>query len=90
MIKPNTGRILVKQLRREGNVSGVILAQGAMQEETLRYGEVVRHDLPSEYSDKLEAGTKIFYSQYSATRIMSDEGDNLYLISDLDVMAIEE
>lgn len=87
MIIPTDGRILVKKLDREdiSSESGVLLPTQTLMEESLLYGEVA-----SEGHKKFPKGTKIFYSRYSSTKVVDKDGVQYFLLSDLDVMAIEK
>jgi len=91
MIHPTEGRILVNKIDRETTTEGGILLPGqTLQEESLYYGEVI-----SEGHKTFPKGTKIFYSRYSATSVRDTEEAKkdigiYYIISDLDIMAVEK
>lgn len=85
MIIPTKGRILIKKLEKKVSTdSGILMANATLMEESLKYGEIV-----SEGHKLFSKGTKIFYSRYSATKV-ADGTEVLYLVSDLDIMAIEK
>ena len=87
MIHPTDGRLLIKKLDRQEATteSGVFLPGTQLQEESLRYGEVV-----SEGHKKYPQGTKVFYSRYSTTRVADEKGNDFFIVSDLDIMAVEK
>lgn len=84
MIVPNTKRLLVKQIKKQKNDKGIYLDQGALMDHSLSYGEVI-----SNTSKKFPKGTKIYYSEYSTARI-TIEGNDIYIIPEVDVMAFEK
>lgn len=95
MIYPTPGRILIKKLEREVKAGEIFMPGSAIQEEGLLYGEIVR--LPTKTQEKLTlhgvdyaVGMKVFYSKYSAAMVADEKGKSLYLVSDLDIMGIEE
>lgn len=87
MILPAEGRLLIKKLERDeaATDSGVLLPGTQLQEESLRYGEVV-----SDGHSTFKKGMKIFYSRYSATKVMDNKGNEFFIVSDLDVMAVDD
>jgi co-chaperonin GroES (HSP10) len=91
MIIPSIGRVLIKPLKREDALtkSGVIIPGEMTQAENLSYGEVLSHT-PSTEVPQLEPGTKVFFSRYSTSQIIDDLGKGFVIVSDLDVMAIEQ
>ena len=86
MIVPTQGRVLIKKLdRAEIKKNDIILAGPTLMEENLLYGEVV-----NSVNENYPVGTKIFYSRYSSTKVIGETGDVYYIISDLDIMAVEK
>lgn len=87
MITPTTGRILVKKIdRKDASTDSGLLVPGQMlQEENLLYGEIIH---PSD--SKFTKGQIVFYSRYSATNIFDEKGQQFQIVSDLDVMAVED
>lgn len=89
-LTPTKGRILIKKLEREDTAtdSGVLLPGQMLQEESLLYGEIIKEhpDNSTQYGE----GTKVFYSRYSSTLLRDETGKPVYVVSDLDVMAVEQ
>ncbi len=84
MLVPNKNRLLVKQIKKEESDKGIILEQGALMDHSLNFGEVI-----SKNSEDFPKGTKIYYSEYSTARIHY-EGDDIYIIPEVDIMAFEK
>lgn len=92
MIIPAKGRILIKKIERKDiqAESGIFMPGQTLQEESLFYGEVV--GLAKEASNEFGSfpysiGDRVFYSRYSATKVVDDKGNDYLIVSDLDVMA---
>ena len=84
-ITPTTGRLLVSKINRKdtATASGILMPSETLQEENLMYGNVVK-------GESFKEGTTIFYSRYSATKVVDDKGKEFFIISADDVMASEE
>lgn len=91
MIKPSIGRVLIKPLKREDALteSGVVIPGQLTQAENLSYGEVIEHN-PSQEVTEIKTGTKVFFSMYSSSNIIDSQGKGVVVVSDLDIMAVEE
>lgn len=89
-LQPTKGRVLIKKLERDvvATDGGVLLPGQMLQEESLLYGEVIQEhqDNQTQYG----VGTKVFYSRYSSTLLRDEKGKPFYVVSDLDVMAVEQ
>ena len=85
-ITPTTGRLLVSKINRKdtATASGILMPSETLQEENLIYGKVVKGN------QAFKEGTTIFYSRYSATKVVDDKGKEFFIISADDVMASEE
>ena len=90
MIIPQNGDVLIKPIKREKEKtnSGIFLtgAGKEMQEESLRYGEIIHSGSSIDYKRR---GQKVFYSAYSGSWVADDDGE-YQLISYLDIRATEE
>ena len=84
-ITPTSGRLLVSKINRKDTAtsSGILMPSETLQEENLMYGKVVK-------GEGFKEGTTIFYSRYSATKVVDDTGHEFFIISADDVMASEE
>lgn len=95
MIIPAVGRLLIKKIERKEiqAESGIFMPGQTLQEETLFYGEIVglsgrpSPEFNGEFPYKI--GDKVFYSRYSATKVVDDKGIEYLIVSDLDVMAYD-
>ena len=85
-IQPTSGRILVEKVNRKdtATASGILMPSETLQEENLMYGKVVVGN------DIFKVGITIFYSRYSATKVVDDKGKEYFIISADDVMAVED
>lgn len=84
-IQPTTGRLLVEKINRKdtATASGILMPSETLQEENLMYGRVVK-------GEGFKEGVTIFYSRYSATKVVDDKGKEYFIISADDVMAVED
>lgn len=91
-IVPNKGRIIIKEIDRSNTKTdaGILMPGQLMQAESLAYGEVIVHNKSDEAEREYTAGEKVFYSRYSATMVRDSKGNSFNVVSDLDVMAVEE
>jgi co-chaperonin GroES (HSP10) len=92
MIIPAKGRLLIKKIERKEIKadSGIFMPGQTLQEESLYYGEIVGlANTPSNEFNEFpyKVGDKIFYSRYSATKVVDETGAEYSIVSDLDVMA---
>lgn len=84
-ITPTKGRLLVEKINRKDTAteSGILMPSQTLQEENMMYGKVVK-------GENFKEGTYIFYSRYSATKVVDDKGKEYFIISADDVQAVEE
>ena len=86
MITPVNETVLIKPLEREVKTSkGIILGNTQSMEEGLKLGEII-HGGESPF----KKGQNVFYSAYSAVWVSDAEGDSYHMLSQYDIMGIEE
>lgn len=85
MIVPTQGRLLIRKVDRKDVTSsgGIVLPGQTLQAENLDYGEIV------DGNGLYDVGQKVFFSRYSATMLTDEAGKTMFVVSDLDIMAIE-